>query len=115
MENIKQTKDVEQTKNPLCFNVFDWIVLIGAMIILPIMLGNGVMTLIIGKVDNFTQLIAGLFWITISAWALKLKLKKFKKIKTAKAYKILTIAVWVVAALILLSHFLFLIIAVIHF
>ncbi|MDP2676087.1 MAG: hypothetical protein Q8O83_00140 [bacterium] len=106
MENIEQKNDVSQIKKPVRFGVWDWIVLIGAMIMLPggvlTIIGDGLVVILSGKVDNFPQLAAGLFWIAISAWALKLKLKKFKETKTAKSYKILTIATWIVAALILI-------------
>jgi hypothetical protein len=105
MKNIEQAEGENKIKKPDRFTIWDWIMLVGAMIMLP----GGLMSIIsdclilisFGKIDDSSQLIAGLFWMAIFAWALKIKLRKFKKIKTTKAHKILIITTWMIALLIL--------------
>ena len=105
MKNIEQQEEINQIKKPNRFTAWDWIVLIGATIMLPgslmLIISDCLIAISFGKIDDFYQLIAGLFWIAISAWALKIELRKFKEIKTAKAYKILIIIIWMIALLIL--------------
>ena len=103
MKNTEQQKKVDQTKKTTYFAIWDWIILIGAIIMLSgciIEIVAGGLTIILSsKIDNSAQLMGMLFWTVISIWILKLELKKFKKTKTTKTYKIVTIAIWIVISL----------------
>ena len=106
MENIKQQENINSAKKSVCFTLWDWILLVFAMIMLPggitIAIEEGLVLILSGKLDDFSQLVAGLFGVAISIYLLKSKLKKFKEIKTAKAYKIIVIIARMIAALILI-------------
>lgn len=111
MENLEQIKEVDQTKKSIRFNVWDWILLIGAIIILPwaviALSTDGLSLLLSSSGEQLGRFIADIVWLAIAGWVLKLKLEKFKEAKTAKAHKFLIIAIWIVATLIIIVIFSF--------
>jgi len=83
MENIGDKKESEQTVNKKKFSALDWITLIVCLFMLP-----GSILLFIPDVLRFDSGIIGdIVWFFLSIWGLKVKLKKFKEIKTQKSYK----------------------------
>lgn len=100
MENIENQKESVQTPNKTeKFSLLDWVVLTTAIIILPMMVFSmvrEVLSIIISGTFDFIKILAGITWIGVLGWLLKIKLKKFKNIKTEKSYKIIRTVSWAV-------------------
>lgn len=104
MENIEDKKELGQTIDKTRkFNVLDWIILVVCIFMLPgsIML---FITDILGS--SGTTIVADIVWFSLATWGLKVKLRKFKTLKTPKSYRAVLIVTWVVAIIVLGSTFL---------
>ena len=106
LEDNQSQKPEDETNKIIRFGVFDWIILIFAMIILPcsviLIIEDGFVLLFTSGLENFSQFLAGVILGVLSGWALKLKLKKFKRTKSLQLYKFIIVATWIIAALILI-------------
>lgn len=98
MENIEDKKELGQTVDKAKkFGVLDWIILIVCLFMLP----GSILLFITDILRSGSSVIADIVWFFLSIWGLKVKLKKFKTIKTPKSYKTIHIIAWVVAAIVL--------------
>lgn len=106
MENENQKtsdKDISKLKH---FGVLDWIVLVVCIFMLPgsiiLMISDAPTLFLFGKTENLSQFVADIVGLILSIWGLRVKLKKFKELKTQKSYKAVRIISWAVAVLIII-------------
>lgn len=98
MENIKGKNELEQTSEKTKkFSALDWIILIVCLFMLP----GSILLFITDILRSDSSVIADIVWFFLSIWGLKVKLRKFKTIKTPKSYKTILIVAWVVAVIVL--------------
>jgi len=73
--NVKPAQQNKELK-PTVFNWFDWVVLIGGVLIVIVTLPTIFFDLLGG---NLTMFLAGVFWLLIGAAVIISKWKKFRK------------------------------------
>lgn len=96
MENNEEEKELNSTafNRTKEFNFLDWTILVVCLLMLP-----GSIVLFIGGGPG---IIADIVWFFLSIWGLKVKLRKFRSVKTSRSYKIILVVAWMVVAVVLI-------------